>query len=156
MKEVLFWAHVAKMPNGCWLWTGATRGSYPAFGEELAHVWAYKNFVAEIPEGHQIDHTCHNDDLICQGGESCKHRLCVNYERHLEAVTPAENNRRGRGNQFKDITCCKYNHEFTEENTYYFGPEKKYRGCRTCRNARRQGKDPATYVRHTVGHNQWS
>lgn len=29
-------------------------------------------------------------------------------------------------------TRCKYGHQFTEANTYRFGPDKRWRDCRTC------------------------
>jgi len=149
MKEELFWAHVERRSNGCWIWMGAKRAGYGGFGQELAHVWAYKHFIGPIPEGFQVDHTCHNGDPHCPGGKLCYHQPCVNFEEHLEAVAPLVNQLRGHGNQYKSIAYCKHRHEFTEENTYRFGPDKKWRGCKTCRYARRQGKDPATYVRST-------
>lgn len=153
-EEDFFFSHVKKLPNGCWEWTGAQRNGYGAFGEELAHVWSYKHFKGPIPVGKQVGHECHDKDKTCLGGTGDPHRLCVNPE-DLGAQTPQENNLAGRGNQYKGIKVCKYNHSFTEENTYWFGPNNKWRGCKTCRSARAQGKDPAAYVRHGVGSNQY-
>jgi len=97
--EGLFFKKVDKQEDGCWMWTGAQRGSYGGFGQELAHVWSYKNFVGPIADGLQVGHDCHDKDESCLGGRGCPHRLCVNPE-HLKLQTPQENNRSGRGNQW--------------------------------------------------------
>ncbi len=47
-----------------------------------AHRTAYEIWVGPIPDGHEVDHTCHN-------------KLCIN-PAHLEAVTHPENLRRRR------------------------------------------------------------
>lgn len=139
--EESFLAKILIDEDGCWIWQASQRGGYGAFRQHLAHRWSYENWKGPIPVNLQLDHLCR------------KH-LCTNPD-CLEPVTQKENLNRGINYQSsKDV--CKYGHEFTVENTYRFGPEKKYRGCRTCRNANRQGKDPATYVRHAIGHNQWS
>lgn len=70
----------------CWLWAGSlTTGGYGQLSIAgrltQAHRLAYELYVGAIPEGFQIDHLC-------------RVRHCVNPD-HLEAVTQAENIRRG-------------------------------------------------------------
>lgn len=76
-------------PSGdCRVWQGGTdRHGYPEIkiggrsGKQvLAHRVSYTEHVGPIPDGMEIDHTCHN-------------RLCVN-PAHLEPVTGEENIRR--------------------------------------------------------------
>jgi hypothetical protein len=83
------WRHVRKTdPNDCWLWLGAGNGAgYGVIGTDharhkLVHRVAWEAEHGPIPDGLHIDHLC------------CT-KLCVNV-RHMELVTPGENNRRAR------------------------------------------------------------
>lgn len=86
-------------PDGCWLWTSTTARGYATFCVDAHKVraarWAYEHFVGPIPDGHEIDHTCHSRSATCPGGHRCAHRGCVN-PAHLEAVTKTEHGYRAR------------------------------------------------------------
>lgn len=96
-----FWRRVVAGPDGCWVWAGALTGAgYAQLSDRLthptrlAHLAAYERLVGPIPEGMQLDHTCHTRDVSCSGGK-CLHRRCVN-PAHLEPVTRRVNLLRGR------------------------------------------------------------
>jgi hypothetical protein len=132
--EERFWARVKKTAT-CWIWQGQRGGDYgrlqlPERGgkrsTDMAHRFAYKALVGEIPEGLDLDHLCRNT-------------LCVN-PAHLEAVTSEVNVMRGIGVGAKNAakTHCKHGHPLFGPN---LTPRKGRKGrvareCLICRRAR--------------------
>ena len=143
--EERFWGYVEKTPT-CWRWTGwLNPDGYGSIQESptngvrgkaiRVHRFAYELLVGPIPDGLDLDHTCHTEDLTCLGGSTCPHRQCVNPD-HLEPVTGKENNLRGRtfgaANLAKE--ACTAGHPFDEANTYTT-PDGR-RQCRLCNRER--------------------
>lgn len=126
---------------GCWTWQGkpGARGyGRICLGDGtrvLVHRFAYEIAKGQIPNGYDVDHTCHNDST-CRGGGPCPHRLCVNPD-HLEAVPPLVNRLRSHlHNAYK--MHCPAGHEYTPENTYLHHKKSGLVGrrCRACAKAR--------------------
>ena len=114
-----FWAKTVPGLNGCILWTAAlTANGYARFSSQgvdfRAHRLAYEWAKGPVSDDLVIDHLC-------------RVRRCVNPD-HLEAVTHAENMRRG---EWANKTHCPRGHEYTPENTYV--AKTGWRSCRACR-----------------------
>lgn len=130
-------ARATELPNGCWEWTGADNGhgygvtTFAGRRRMLVHRAFYELLVGPIPEGQVIDHVCHNRDESCAGGESCRHRRCVNPE-HLEPTTPEENSSRGVHGRKRQ---CPRGHAYDPANTYINGGRRFCRACMHLRSA---------------------
>jgi hypothetical protein len=121
-----WWAKVRKDPDGHWYWIGSLdRYGYGQFDvidenghkNHRAHRWGYQQLVRVLDADEVLDHLCRIHD-------------CVNPD-CLEPVTNAENlSRQVPHNSAK--THCKRGHEFTPENTAYYGPTGDWRRCREC------------------------
>jgi hypothetical protein len=134
--------------DDCWIWTGARfRTGYASVymttperrGARLAHHVVYELLVGPIPEGHELDHTCHSEAVAagtCAGGWDCPHRPCCNPE-HLEPVTPQENMLRGASPAARHarVTHCPKDHPYEGENLYL-----RPNGSRVCRACLREQK----------------
>jgi hypothetical protein len=126
-----FWSHVqfeceVFPENGCMFWISAKDSDgYPVFttAKRLtarrwervsAYRWIYERLRGPISNKFELDHLC-------------KVKHCVNPD-HLEAVTHAENVKRGSAARLK--THCKNGHPFSEENTIIWADGT--RRCRQC------------------------
>src|SRR4051794_13226853 len=56
-----WWALIDKSdPSACWPWPGPVNShGYGHYLGRSAHRWAFEQFVGPIPEGMELDHTCH-------------------------------------------------------------------------------------------------
>lgn len=114
----------------CWLWTASTWASgYGKFKDHdgktvTAHLWAYRHFVGPLPKGYQVDHLC-------------RVRHCVNYEGHLEAVSPRVNTMRGEAPNIVIARegRCAFGHELSVRES---GDRAGRSECRVCQNNRRR------------------
>lgn len=134
-------------PNGCVIWTGALlkSGGYGQVNldgtSRRVHRVAYELMVGPIPKGLFLDHTCHNRDTSCPGGDTCLHRRCLS-PHHLEPVTPGENTRRSPHAPNRK-THCDAGHPFDSANTYY-RPDTGTRQCIQCGRDRKEQRRRAS------------
>lgn len=105
----------------CWVWTGATTEGYGRIWDgasvQLTHRVAYRELVAEVPEGLVLDHLC-------------RVPACWNPE-HLDPVPNRTNILRGI--RKSGITHCPAGHPYDEANTYL-----NRAGSRVCRECGRR------------------
>lgn len=118
-----FWAKVDQSGD-CWIWNGSrTTKGYGTFWAEratwYAHRFAYEALIGPIPDGLVIDHLCRNP-------------ACVNAS-HLEAVTTAENTRRGLMG-FELTGQCRAGHDVTAEGAVLVD-QRGNRRCARCSEA---------------------
>lgn len=148
--ENKFKRNTTVIASGCWRWDGCMHlnGYGQAWDGDrrvLAHRFSYELFVGKIPDGLELDHTCHDPDL-CEGGDNCPHRRCVNPE-HLKPGTHKDNmnpkRSRGARNSVTHMTHasrigaamrraathCQRGHEWNPENT---GNNNGKRFCIKC------------------------
>ncbi|WP_280476053.1 HNH endonuclease signature motif containing protein [Nocardia asiatica] len=115
--------------TGCWEWqrSKCTSGYGQAKRQgklHQTHRLSYETFTGPIPDGLQIDHV---------SARGCRARHCCN-PAHLEAVTQAENIRRGEapGMVTKRTGVCRRGHEMTGDNVMR---SSRQTACRECHRA---------------------
>jgi hypothetical protein len=127
-----------RQANGCLWFTGTdSADGYPRWRykpgarQMFTHVWSYRAFVGDIPDGMQVDHRCHTEAVErseCAGGDACEHRRCCE-PTHLELVTASENTLRQKHHNRSKLECPK-GHPLSGDNLLIWRDGK--RRCATC------------------------
>lgn len=115
--------------DGCWIAEKRSPSGYAyntslnrRKGNQYRLIWEWVN-DQHVPEGMELDHLCDNG----RGG-------CVN-PAHLKVVTHQENMLRPAhtvpGAHIRK-THCPQGHPYSGDNLMLYGPEKKWRKCKTC------------------------
>jgi hypothetical protein len=147
-----FWRDVDTRggPDACWPWLGCVHPSgygtiYVHDGSpklQKAHRFSYELHHGPIPDGLEVDHTCHTKACPTPGWGD-HHRRCCN-PAHLEAVTRAVNVQRSQAPELTHeymlemITCCPQGHPYDEANTQWRIIKGGYR-TRRCAECNRAG-----------------
>jgi hypothetical protein len=130
-----FNSHISDTPHpkGCKVWK--SRKSEKGYGEFF--VDGKKQRATRWLMEQKLGRPLTREELVLH---TCDNPPCVN-EDHLYLGNHSQNAKdkysRGR-DQSQLRTHCPKGHEFTEENTYWWGPQKTRRKCKTCR--REQGR----------------
>lgn len=162
-----FWRNVdtSAGPDACWPWTGAVHpsgyGSIYVRGSKTrlhkVHRFSFELANGPIPDGMEVDHTCHTKDCPTPGWGDA-HRKCCN-PAHLEGVDHTRNVRRSQAPEktveyYKryraEVTHCPQGHPF-EDNTQWRRTKEGYlaRRCAECnRISTREWKRKRAQVRH--------
>src|SRR5688500_3288032 len=133
-----FWSHVDRSggPEACWPWVGRLRnqagyGSFRTDGKTyVAHRWLLGHLRGE-PLKWPDEIGCHRD--VCGTFKGCCNPTHIYVGSHTQNADDAIRNGRHGGATWKFRTHCIKGHEFTPENTHWFGPRKSLRYCRTCK-----------------------
>jgi hypothetical protein len=146
-KTSLFdrWFAKVRLGDDCWIWIPPKNpDGYGMIMDKnqktkLAHRVGYELLVGPIPEGHVLNHACHDWDLKCPGGKQCPHRACVK-PTHLEPCLHIENNNSPGSKSFSALnakkTECPKGHVYDEAGVYVY---KETRYCLKCKVDARRG-----------------
>lgn len=87
-------------PDECWPWQGSVDKKGYGYTQDggkwrSAHRRVYQHLIGPIPDGKELDHSCHTADCVLN--RECPHRRCVNVYRHVRPIAHRENVLRSGG-----------------------------------------------------------